>query len=175
MINCAKTRNIFPLVDVLVIMLYLTIQPQIVQTCRAASSNAAPPKTQSNAETSSIYLTSTPRGCSERLETLDCAEQTATNVYSYVQNTVSSSKTGSPIGAELTTHPSKFIVDSRISSRCLDRSKKYYDVCFRKGIVRSPHLAVRFAGRSLRVAQTCHMLAMRNLELCQNQQLLVAN
>ena len=172
----AKTRNTISLVNAISMLLYFSIQPQGVQTCRAASSHASPPNVpvvHSGSEKSytSIYkyitATAAPIISSTQLDILKSTPQTATSTYfqhtvsSFTEHTVSSS-----IGAEVDGYGQSSTTRLGIARSCLDQSKEFYDLCFRTIIVRAPHLAVRFAGRSLRAGETCRMLALRHLERC---------
>lgn len=56
-----------------------------------------------------------------------------------------------------------------IAPSCIDSLNHFYDSCFRNAIVRTPHLAARFAGRNLRVAKTCHTIAVQRFVKCQKQ------
>lgn len=52
---------------------------------------------------------------------------------------------------------------------CLDHSNLIYEMCFQKAIAKSPPLAVRFAGRNLRVAQICQTQAHKHLQKCYSE------
>lgn len=88
---------------------------------------------------------------------------------SYSQHTIVTSSTGIQLDAGVSTK----LHSLSIAQRCLDHSNHFYYTCFRKSIIRASHLAIRFAGRNLRVAQACHTLAIHNLERCQKQFLAV--
>ena len=156
-INC----KIIFLVDVLSIMLYLTTQPQAVQTCRAATPHEAESNVASTAKNLSIYVTSTPIVASTLLDTLNRTPQPAPTTY--LQHTVSSS-TGNESFAYGHSSPG-----SGIARSCLDQSNEFYTMCFRRDIVRSPPLAVRYAGRSQKVEQNCKILALQELKKCQTK------
>lgn len=171
MIILAKTRNTISLVNAISILLYLYIKPQAVQTCRAASSHASRPYVPSDSEKSSIFKYITPTAVplisSILLDTLKNTTQTTTNTY--IQHTVSlitEHSVSSSIGAEADGSGHSSTAGLGIARSCLDQSNEFYDMCFRKAI-KSPHLAVRYAGRNLRVSQICHRLALRHLEKCQ--------
>ena len=166
MIILEKTRNIISLINAISIVLYFSIQPQAVQTCRASSSRAPRPNVFSDSDKLSMYITPTaPLISSALLDILNSIPQTTTDTY--LQHTVSSfteHAVSSSIGAEAYYSST---VGSGIARNCLYQSNEFYNMCIRKAIIRSPYLAVRYAGRNLRVAQICHKLALRHLEGCQ--------
>ena len=171
MIILAKTRNTISLINVISILLYLSIKPQTVQTCRAASSHTSRPYVPYDSEKSSIYKYITPTAVplisSTLLDTLQSTPQTATNTY--LQHTISlftEHAISSSIGAEADGSGHSSTAGSGIARSCLD-PKEYYDMCLQQAIIKSPHLAVRYAGRILRVSQICRRLALRHLEKCQ--------
>ena len=88
---------------------------------------------------------------------------------SYSHHTIATSSTGIQLDAGVSAN----LHSKSIAQSCLDHSNHVYYTCFRKFIIRAPHLSIRFAGRSLRVAQTCHTLAIHQLERCQKQFLAV--
>ena len=148
-INC----NIIFLVDVLSIMLYLTTQPQAVQTCRADTPHAAGPNVASTAKESSISVTSTPIVASTLLDTLNRTPQPAT--ITYLQHTFGY--------AILDT------AGSGIARSCLNQSNEFYTMCFLRDINKAPPQAVRYAGRGKKVAQNCQKLALRHFAGCQTK------
>ena len=152
------------LIEAFGFLIYITPQLLAPQGCYCASASITP-RLKSKLSSIPPKLNSLPSFAP--LDSIEVNDSSYRTTNKYPQQ-MTSSYLETQVGTSTSLNYHSSTGDSGIArKRCLEQPINLYKKCFAKAIVKSPHLAVRFAGRSLRASQACHRLVLHQLEICQ--------